>query len=105
LKKTFKLTADNKKPIRVLEAIKNDIRKYIKREKRKPLPEGMDLWNIDCKFAKNDNTPTEIVFQDITKCLDEASAENCESIYIELISNAVKKEVKATQSEDTESKK
>ena len=51
VKKRFKLTSENKEPKRVLEAIKNDIRKYIKREKRKTLPNDMDMWNMDCKFA------------------------------------------------------
>lgn len=104
MKKTFKLTAENKNPQRVLEGIKNEIRKYIKREKRKLLPEGMDLWYIDCKFAQNDETPKEIALGDITRCLDEAAKENCESIYIELLSKGVKKEVKPNESESVESK-
>ena len=101
MKKRFELTAPNKEPQRVLEAVKNEIRKYIKREKRKPLPEGMDIWNINCKFAKDEDEPKEILFQDITKCLDEAATQNCKSIYIELISNGVKREPKVVQIEDT----
>ncbi len=102
MKKRFELTAPNKEPQRVLEAIKNEVRKYIKREKRKPLPTDMDMWNINCKFAKNEDEPQEILFQDITKSIDEASALNCKSIYIELISNAVKRESKVEEEQTTE---
>ena len=97
MKKTYQLTADNKEPARVVEAIKNEIRKYIKREKRKTLPEGMNVWNIDCKFAKDDATPETIEFQDITKCIDEAAELNCKSIYLELLSSAIKKERKIVE--------
>jgi hypothetical protein len=100
LKKRFELTAPNKDPLRVLEAVKNEIRKYIKREKRKTLPAGMDMWNINCKFSKDDEEPQEIVFQDIIKCLDEAAALNSKSVYLELISSAVKREPKVIENED-----
>jgi len=86
LKKTFKLKVENKHPDRLLEAIKHEIRKYIKREKRKPLPEDVDFWQFDCKFAKDSNEPEVIKFVDITKNIDEASNEGCESFYIEILS-------------------
>jgi hypothetical protein len=91
MKKRFALTAQNKKPERVLDSIKNEIRKYIKREKRKPLPEGADYWRIDCRFAKNEDQPQDIKFEDIMKNINEASQQSCESFYIELISSPAKK--------------
>ncbi|MDC0932307.1 DUF6172 family protein [Arcobacteraceae bacterium] len=97
MKKTYQLTATNKEPARVVEAIKNEIRKYIKREKRKTLPEGMNFWNMDCKFGQNDAEPETIAFQDITKCIDEAVDANCKSIYLELLSSAIKKERKVEE--------
>jgi len=102
LKKTYQLTASNKEPARVVEAIKNEIRKYIKREKRKTLPEGMNVWNIDCKFAKDDAQPDTIAFVDITKCIDEAAELKCKSIYVELLSNPIKKERKIEEKIDNE---
>ncbi len=101
MKKRFELVTSNKEPQRVLEAVKNEIRKYIKREKRKPLPEGLDIWNIDCRFAKDEEEPQKILFQDITKCLDEAASSDAKSIYIELIANGIKREPKAVKEEQT----
>ena len=43
MRKTFPLRAEGKHPDRVLEAVKHEIRKYIKRERRRDLPEGADF--------------------------------------------------------------
>ena len=47
MKKTFKLNIEGKNPARLLEATKHEIRKYVKRERRVPLPEGVDFWDFD----------------------------------------------------------
>jgi len=87
MKKTFKLNEENKNPDRLLESIKYEIRKYIKREKRKPLPENVDFWDLKCKFAKNDETPEVINFNEITNCINEASNEKCDTFYMEIIAH------------------
>lgn len=86
MKKIFKLKNENKNPDRLLEAIKYEIKKYIKREKRKPIPEGIDFWYLKCKFGKNDEEPKDIELVDIPKCINEAAEENCDSFYMEIIS-------------------
>lgn len=85
MKKTFKLTALNKHTNRVVEGIKHEVRKYIKREKRKTLPEGVDFWKFECKFGKNNEEPQSIEFLDITKSIDTAHSLNCDSLYLEII--------------------
>ena len=86
MKKVFKLKIENKNPDRLLESIKYEIRKYIKREKKKKLPEDVDFWKFDCKFGKNDDEPSVIEFIDITKNIDEAATAGCESFYMEILS-------------------
>jgi len=56
MKKTFQLQVEGKHPDRLLEAIKHDIRKYLKRERRRDLPEGADFWDFDCKFGLTEDT-------------------------------------------------
>ena len=94
MKKTFKLNVENKHPDRQVESIKHEIRKYVKREKNKPRPEGVDFWKFECKFAKNSDEPKTIEFIDITKNIDEASNEKCETLYMEILSVPGKKEPK-----------
>ena len=51
MKKKFSLKHPKIKPARRVEAVKHEIRKYLKRERRKELPEGVDFWDFDCKFG------------------------------------------------------
>ena len=86
MKKVFNLIEGNKNQDRLLDSIKYEIRKYIKREKRKTLPSDVDFWDLKCKFGKGDEEPQAIEFIDITKNIDEASEQKCESFYIEIVS-------------------
>jgi len=97
MKKTYLLDDVKKKKERVIEAIKHDVRKYIKREKNKELPEGFDFWNLECKFAINEEEPKSIAFIDITKNIEEASTSNATSLYMEIHSSAKKREVKKVE--------
>ena len=51
MKKTFQLTHPKIKPARLIEAVRRDVKKYLKREKRKSLPDGVDYWEFDCRFG------------------------------------------------------
>ena len=102
MKKTFKLKVENKHPDRQIESIKHEVRKYIKREKNKPKPEGVDFWNFNCKFGKNNEEAIVIDFIDITKNIDQASAEDWETLYMEILSVAGKREAKPEVTETIE---
>ncbi len=88
MKKTFLLIDEKKDPQRVLDSIKHNIRKYIKREKRKPLPKDSNFWKINCRFGNTEDTAVEIRFEDVMKNINEVSEQNLKSFYIELIAEA-----------------
>ena len=102
MKKTFQLIVANKKKDRQVEAIKNEVRKYIKRERSKKLPEGFNYWSFDCKFGKTADEASEIRFVDITKSIDIASNEDLESFYLELVARADIKNPKEKNQENNE---
>lgn len=85
MKKTFPLTGPELKPERALDAIKHELRKYLKREKRKALPEGADFWDFDCKVGKGDAVPEVKHPQDVEGAVAEACTEGCASVYVEII--------------------
>jgi Family of unknown function (DUF6172) len=85
MKKLFPLEVPNHKPPRVVESIKADIRKYLKRERRKELPEGVDFWDFDCRAGKDAESAAKIHISEITKPVDMASQEKWDAIYIEII--------------------
>ena len=85
MKKTFQLSQIDKNPARTLEAIKHEVRKYIKRERAKPLPEGVDFWDFDCRFGADEATSQTVHLNDLTKQMDEIAAANGAQFYVEVL--------------------
>lgn len=85
MKKTFKLTHKKTQPARLADAIKSEVKKYIKRERTKALPKGSDFWAFDCKYGANEATSVEIHEAEISQSIDLALAENLETFYLEVI--------------------
>ena len=85
MRKTFQLNIEGKNRDRVLEATKHEIRKYVKRQRRVPLPEGVDFWDFDCKFGANADDATPIHFAELTEKIDALVQAGGESFYLELL--------------------
>ena len=85
MKKTFKLNIEDKNRDRVLEATKHEIRKYVKRQRRVPLPEGVDFWDFDCKFGTSEDNATVVHFATITGLIDAVAKDGGDSFYLELL--------------------
>jgi len=106
MKKTFKLVHPKIKVARLVESIKNEIRKYLKRERRKSLPENIDFWDFNCKFGETEESTTVIHVDDITKNIDQAESKEFESFYLEIIAkpghrSKKPKEIETTVSDDS----
>ncbi len=100
MKKTFQLKVANKNIDRQIDSIKNEVRKYIKREKNKRLPEGFNFWSFDCKFGKSQEESSEIKFVDVIKSIDFAASENYDSFFLELVARADIKNIKEKNQEE-----
>ena len=85
MKKTFELTHPKIKYLRMVDAVKNDVRKYIKRERRKELPEGVDFWDFDCRFGDTEAEAQTIHLSEIDKQINEATARGLTAFYIEIL--------------------
>lgn len=85
MKKTFQLNTEGKNRDRVLEATKHEIRKYVKRERRVPLPEGVDFWDFDCKFGTTEENAAVVHFATITSLIDVVVAEGGDAFYLEIL--------------------
>lgn len=95
MKKTFPLTRPDQKPERVLDSIKHELRKYLKRERRKPLPEGVDFWDFECQVGQGEATPEQKHPADVEKAVEEASLAGCATVYVQILAKPgvrVKKE-------------
>ena len=86
MKKTFNLNIEGKNRDRVLEAAKHEIRQYVRRERRKTLPEGVDFLDFDCRFGANKDSAAEVHFASITDLIDALVNEGGDSFYLEVVS-------------------
>ena len=85
MRKTFTLTHPKKKRERLAEAAVADIRKYIKRERKKELPEGVDFWDFDCKFGPTADDAAVVHVAELAKAIATAAKDGIESFYVEVI--------------------
>ena len=85
MRKTFPLEVPNLKPPRVIDSIKSEVRKYLKRESRKELPEGADFWDFDCRAGKDSTTAVAAHVTELPAAIDTASREAWAGIYLEIL--------------------
>ncbi|MEO7159091.1 MAG: DUF6172 family protein [Polaromonas sp.] len=85
MRKTYLLNLEGKNRDRLLEASKHDIRKYVKRERSRPLPAGVDFWDFDCKFGSNEATAAVVHFATLMGLIDTVAQEGGEQFYVEVV--------------------
>ena len=85
MKKTFVLTHEKIKYPRLIERAKHDIRKYLKRERRKTLPDGADFWDFDCAFGDTAPEATPIHLAELDARINDAEKRQLTSFYVEVL--------------------
>ena len=85
MKKTFELTHPKIKVERMVEAVKHEVKKYLKRERNKTLPEDADYWDFDCKIGASAQTADVIHVATINKQVDILAEEGLTSFYLEIL--------------------
>lgn len=101
MKKIFKLTDPKKHEDRVLEAVKNDIRKYVKREKKKDLPDKATMyWDFDCKIGATSDDAEVVAYEELIKALDAVKSTGVLEVYVEIMAKTVDKPIKEITEDD-----
>lgn len=85
MKKTFKLIDPKKAPARQVDFVKYKISKYLARERRKPLKDGVDFWDFDCKLGPDSASAEEIHVSAINKAIDKVAGQGGAEFYIEVL--------------------
>lgn len=97
MKKTFPLEIPDRKPALVLDAIKHELRKYLKRERRKALPEGVDFWDFDCRVGPTAADAAVVHPGDLEKAIGEAQAGGAAAVYVEILAKPGQRVKKAEE--------
>ena len=85
MKKNFPLREPGKADARVIEAIKHDVRKYVKRERKKTLPPDFDLWEFACKVGVDQASAVVTPLRDVGAGIDAVVGGGSEAVYVEVI--------------------
>jgi len=100
MKKTFSLSHEKIKTPRLVDSIKHDVKKYIRRERKKQLPEGADFWDFDCKYGHTEETAEVVHLSTINKHIDEAEKLELKSFYLEIMAKSAIRTKKPLTEED-----
>ncbi|OHU88117.1 MULTISPECIES: DUF6172 family protein [Pseudoalteromonas] len=85
MRKTFALTHPKLKPARLVDAIKYEVKKYLRRERNKNLPADADFWDFDCRFGATESQADVIKVTQINKHIDHAVDAQLPSFYLEIL--------------------
>lgn len=85
MKKTFQLRPEGKNPDRVLEATKHEIRKYLKRERGRVLPKGVDYWDFNCRFGATEAQAQPARVGELIDLIDALVQEGGTQFYMEIL--------------------
>ena len=94
MRKTYPLASPGKHPDRVVEAVKHDIRKYLRRERRRPLPEGMDYWDFDCRAGVDEAHAEPVHVAGLIARVDAAVQAASPQCYVEVFARAAMRQAR-----------
>lgn len=96
MRKTYPLRPEGKHPDRALDAVKHDIRKYMKRERRRELPPDAHFWDFDCRFGPNQAQAQTLHPAALIAELDALAKTGAEQCYVELLARPALRQPRPT---------
>ena len=88
MRQTFTFADSKHKPEQALAALKNKVRKYLKRERRKSLPEGADYWDFDCQVGETEGTSEALAVTEVITRMGDIFERGEPQVYIEILARA-----------------
>ena len=101
MKKSFPLAKPDSEPARVLEGVKNDVRKYVKRERRKALAAGVDFWDFDCKVGPDAASAVTLELAGVVPAIEAAAQAGGVAVYVEILAKPGHRPAKPIRTEPT----
>ena len=85
MKKTFPLDIEGRHRDRVVDALKHELRKYVRRERRRALPPGVDFLDFDCRFGLVETAAEPAHLSGLGALIDAAAREGATQVYVEIL--------------------
>jgi hypothetical protein len=96
MKKTFPLHVPGKENPRVVQAIKLELTKYVKRERRKTLPPDVDFWHFNCKVGSASETAAFTPLPDVPRSVERVAQSGATEVYVEILATPVVREKRSS---------
>ena len=87
MKKTLYLNILCKDSPRDVNAIKLELTRYMKRERRKTLPVGVDFWDFNCKVGPDSMTAAAVPLYDLAKEVETFALANVGAVNVEILAS------------------
>jgi len=87
MKKSFSLQAPGKDDARVRDKVRHEVNKYVRRCRRKEVPEGFAQWDFACKVGASAENAESKSLKDVATAIDAVAAAGSTVVYLEI--NAV----------------
>ena len=91
MRKNYPLQVSGRHPDRVLDAIKHDVRKYLRRERRRELPPEAQLWDFDCKVGPTQNAAQEVATTALIAAIDSCARSGASQVYVQVLARAAQR--------------
>ena len=96
MKRTFKLTAEGKDDARVRDKVRHEINKYVKRERRKELPEGGLRWDMRCALGVSEATAQGVELKALGAAIDNLAEDGSPTAFVSIKAELVKRSPRPT---------
>lgn len=97
MKKTFRLDIEGKNRDRLLDAIKHEVRQYVRRERRRELPPGADYLDFDCRFGATETAAEPAHLSTLTGRMDGVAREGGNQFYVEILARPAQRRARPQQ--------
>lgn len=84
MKKTFPLQAPGKDDARVRDKIRHEVNKYVRRSRRKELPEGFAQWEFTCKIGAAETSAEPRALKEVAGAIDTVAEAGATEVYLEI---------------------
>lgn len=84
MKKTFPLQAPGKDDARVRDKIRHEVNKYVRRSRRKEVPEGFAQWDFACKVGASPENAESRPLKEVAGAIDAVAATGATGVYLEI---------------------
>ena len=84
MKKTFPLQAPGKDDARVRDKIRHEVNKYVRRSRRKEVPEGFAQWDFACKVGASPENAEPRPLKEVATAIDAVAATGAPGVYLEI---------------------